>query len=152
VECVICREVLSCYLLCASQNAIGRENVAIVQSFAKFNVAICRFSIPVGLGSFNRGVPGADVSFVCQSLPHLAIHVAIGRLRGRQPINVAVVHAEGSSDQYGVVYFFVGGAMLTSAGNMLRCDLFAALLSLSGNSLFETSAVSKFSLRRSIRS
>jgi hypothetical protein len=45
-------------------------------------------------------------------LADLAIHLEIARLPGGEPIDVAVVHAEGGRDQHRVVNLFVRGALL----------------------------------------
>ena len=59
---------------------------------------------------------------------NFAIDLGIARLPCGEAVNVAVEHAKRGRDQYGVVDFFVGRALLASAVDVRGCDLLAALL------------------------
>ena len=63
---------------------------------------------------------GVLVAFAGKVNAHLRVHGFVARLPGGQAIDIAVVHAEGCGNQYRVVDFDIGRALLRGLPRRLR--------------------------------
>jgi len=65
---------------------------------------------------------------------HSFPHFGIGLIRAGRPctktVDIAVIHAEGGGDQYGIMYFPVGGALLAGSSYIRFSDIFSVSLNL----------------------
>ena len=78
-------------------------------------------SLDSGLCHFlRRRLAGASVTLVGHAFAHFVISLSPEWLRSGQAIYIAVIHAEGSGDQHGVVNLFVGGSHLPGREPHLR--------------------------------
>jgi len=66
-------------------------------------------------------------------MPALAVEDGVVGLDGGEAVDVAVVHAEGSGDEDGVVDFEVGGAEAARVGYVVGGHVFAAVLDFGGD-------------------
>ena len=74
-----------------------------------------------------------SVSAFSESFPHRFVCFLAAGLPGREPIDVAVIHAERRRDQNGIVYIQIARALLTRLVDKLGCDSLCVSLNMSSN-------------------
>ena len=75
----------------------------------------------------------SGVTFVRHSHSHFVVELLVGGSKGRETVDIAVVHAECGCDQNGIVDLEVGGAFDSGLRNIFGGDVFSALLHLRGD-------------------
>jgi hypothetical protein len=123
---------------------LGRSSRSCVRATRIFQLCVCfefetatrrtERKVLVLIPGFRRQmIRGIHVAPFDEVFPVFAIHGRVGGRPGSQAIDVAVVHAEGRSDQDGVVNFFLGCAILPCAGDIILGNLLATFLHLAGD-------------------
>jgi len=74
-----------------------------------------------------------SVSALSESFSHRFVCSLTAGLPGREPIDVAIVHAEGCRNQNGIVYVQIARAVLTRLVDKLGCDSLCVSLNVSSD-------------------